>query len=583
MLRLISLTCFVWGAALAAEPDDWPLYGRNHANHRYSPLEQIHRGNVAELELAWRFDTGRVGSFQATPIVVDGTMYLSTPFNDVVALDAASGVPKWRYRHALTKAKTCCGPANRGVAVAHGRVYMATIDARFIALDQADGELLWDQPITDPDAGKREVLAPLSDEAELRGARVVGGTGYSANMAPQVFGDLVFVGTTGAGYGLHLDVDEQGQSVLSVAGLSGGEHGLRGFLVAYDAHTGAERWRWYSVSGADWIGEWRSATPDGVPLNRDIDAEQSAAHTYRETWQLGGGSIWTTPAVDPALGLLFVGTGNPAPQMDDSTRPGDNLHTVSLVALEMDTGKLVWSYQQVPHDRWGYDVASPPLLLTIERDGRRVPAVAQASKTGWVYVHERRNGQLLFKSKPLVPQQNLFQPPSARGVTISPGIFGGVSWSPMAYHPGVGAVYVAAIHHPTTYFRKSLDPLPGRPWRSYTFTKPSTEERWGTLSAVDLATGELRWQNKTALPLVGGVLATASGLVFTGQGDGRFSAFDAASGEELWHTTVEFGVNAPPVTYSVAGVQYVAVAAGGNKLFRFKTGDAVLAFRLPRP
>lgn len=580
-LILWGLISWVSFAAHAAELEDWPLYGGNHANHRYSPLEQIHRRNVAELELAWRFDTGRVGSFQATPIVIDGIMYLSTPFNDVVALDAASGELKWRYRHTPTKTRTCCGPANRGVAVAHGRVYMVTIDARFIALDQADGKLLWDHPITDPDSGRREVFEPLTGEAKLRGAKVVGGTGFSANMAPQVYGDLVFAGTTGAGYGLHLDVDEQGESVLSVVGLSGGEHGLRGFLVAYDAHTGSERWRWYPVSGPDWTGEWRQATPDGVPLNRDIAAERSVAHTYPETWRLGGGSIWTTPAVDPALGLLFVGTGNPAPQMDDSTRPGDNLHTVSLVALEMDSGKMVWSYQQVPHDRWGYDVASPPVLLTVERDGHGIPAVAQASKTGWVYVHERRNGELLFKSAPFVPQRNLFQPPTARGVTISPGIFGGASWSPMAYHPGMGAVFVAAIHHPTTYFTKSLDPMPGRPWRSYTFTKPSIDERWGTLSAVDLASGELRWQHKTPLPLVGGVLSTASGLVFTGQGDGKFSAFDAASGKTLWQATVEFGVNAPPITYSVDGVQYVAVAAGGNKLFRFETGDAVLAFRLP--
>lgn len=576
---LVLLSLPVMGAAWANT--EWPMYGRDHANQRFSPLDQINRTNVDRLEAAWRFDTGRIGSFQATPIVVDGLMYVSTPFNDVVALDAGSGELRWRYSHTLRKTKTCCGPANRGVAVGQGRVYMVTVDARFIALDQASGKLVWDHPITDPDAGAREVFPPLSGERALKDAAVVGGTGYSANMAPQVLGDKVFVGVTGAGYGLHLDVDDRGESVLSVVGLSGGDHGLRGFLIAYDASSGEEAWRWYSVADAGWTGQWRATTPDGVALNRDLEKEKSDAERYRETWRLGGGSIWTTPAIDEERGLLFVGTGNPAPQMDDSTRPGDNLHTVSLVALDVATGKLVWSYQQVPHDRWGYDVASPPVLFEAQHAGRRVPAVAQASKTGWVFVHDRRSGELLFRSQPFVPQHNLFKRPTADGVRISPGIFGGASWSPIAFDPRLRAFYVAAVHHPTVYYTRPLKPTEAMPWTSYTFTKP-VAERSGTLSAVASDNGQILWQHETELPLVGGVLATAGGLVFTGTGKGALQAFDADTGNRLWTYSTEFGVNAPPVSYAVNGHQYIAVAAGGNKLFRFPTGDTIMAFRLPQ-
>ncbi len=560
---------------------DWVLYGYNYENHRFSPLTQINRSNVAHLTLAWKFETGKLGSFQATPVVVNGVMYVTTPWNDVLALDAVSGNQIWRYRHHLTTRRTCCGPANRGAAVANGKVYTVTIDARFIALDQATGKVIWDVPITDPEAGNREILAPLLGEKQFREATVVGGTGYSANMAPQVYGGKVFVGITGAGYGLHLDTTSEGESALSVVGLSGGGHGLRGFLVAYDENTGKELWRWYSVPDASWVGSWKTLTPDGVAMDRDIASEKAAWRKYRDTWRLGGGSIWTTPAIDPETGLLFVGTGNPAPQMDDSTRPGDNLHTVSLVALDVATGKKVWAYQQVPHDRWGYDVASPPVLLEARVDGKLVQAVAQAGKTGWVYVHERSSGRLLFKSKPFVPQRNLFKRPTKQGVEIAPGIFGGASWSPMAFDPNNRSLFVAAIHHPTVYYSKTLRPTPERPWQSYTYSKPVSEERWGTITAINSDSGSIRWQRRTRLPMVGGMLATAGNLVFTGEGDGEFLALDAENGNSLWKFQAAYGVNAPPVTYAAGGKQYVAVVAGGNKLFRFKTGDQILVFSLP--
>ena len=580
-----SVLCALPQQILAIEPtssaqSDWSLYGLNYDNHRYSELKQINQRNVANLKPAWIFETGKVGSFQSTPIVSQGIMYVTTPWNDVLALNSVNGKEIWRYRHQPTTKKTCCGPANRGAAVANGIVYTLTIDARLIALDQASGKVVWDNPITDTQAGRTEILKPLLGDSDFDKAKVIGGTGYSANMAPQVYDGKVFVGITGAGYGLHLDTNTEGSTELSVVGLSGGGHGLRGFLIAYDAKTGKEIWRWHSVPDSSWFGEWRTTTPDGVPLDRDIAMEKKSAEKYSDTWRLGGGSIWTTPAIDPELNLMYVGTGNPAPQMDDSTRPGDNLNTVSLVAIDINTGKTVWAYQQVPHDRWGYDVASPPVLLDINKGGKVIKAVAQAGKTGWVYVHERKTGRLLFKSEAFVPQRNMFKRPSQNGVEITPGIFGGASWSPMAHDPERGSLYVAAIHHPTTYYSKKLQPTAESPWQSYTYTKPSKNERWGTLTSIASDSGKIRWQRKTELPMVGGVLATAGGIIFTGEGNGNLLAFDAETGEKLWQYRAPYGVNAPPVSYAVDGKQYIAVVAGGNKLFGFKTGDQILVFAL---
>ncbi|MEO0972269.1 MAG: PQQ-binding-like beta-propeller repeat protein, partial [Pseudomonadota bacterium] len=223
---------------------DWPTFGHDLGNGRYSTLEQIDTENVGQLALRWRVDTGKRGSFQATPIVREGVMYVSTPLNHVLALDAVTGAVRWRYRHALTTDSFCCGPANRGVAVAHETVYMATLDGQLVALDQHTGARRWAVPIVDAQARTeqataREALTPLLGDATFSGATVTGGTGYSANMAPQVVGDTVLVGITGAGYGLHLDLERDAGAALSVVGIAGGLNGLRGFLVAYDAHSGA--------------------------------------------------------------------------------------------------------------------------------------------------------------------------------------------------------------------------------------------------------------------------------------------------------------------------------------------------------
>ncbi len=583
---LVVFVAVLTSSSLAAEivltekQADWPLYGHRHDNQRFSPLTQINTDNVTQLKLAWRYQTGKTATFQTSPIVIDGIMYLTTPFNDVIALEADSGKEIWRYRHQLKSSNFCCGPANRGPAVANGKVYTVTIDARFIALDQYTGAVIWDKAISDTDAGKGEVLAPLLGVKELSGARQIGQTGYTANLAPQVYGDKVFIGITGAGYGLHLSLENGGKQILSVGGLSGGGHGLRGFLVAYDANSGEEIWRWYSVAENNWQGEWREKTAYGVALNRDIPAEKQANEKYSDTWRYGGGSIWTTPAIDTELELIYIGTGNPSPQMDDSTRPGDNLYTVSLVALDLNTGKLRWYYQQVPHDRWGYDVASPPVLFDLQQNGKTIKAVGQASKLGWFFIHNRETGELIRKSEPFIKQDNLFARPNQDGVRIVPGTLGAASWSPVAYHPQLHTVYIAGIYQPSLFFSRKLTPSPGMPWESYTFFRQSNEADWGVFTAIDTSTGKIRWQQHIDDPMVGGALVTGGGLVFTGEGNGYFNAYDAAGGNKLWHYKSEYGVNAPPITFMLHNKQYIAVAAGGNKLFGFKTGDEILVFGL---
>ena len=560
---------------------DWLTYGHNYENQRFSTLDQINRDNVKRLVPRWIYQTGISATFLASPVVADGVMYLSTPRNDVVAPDAVTGVEKWRYRHKMKTTKLCCGPANRGVSIGYGAVYMATADARLIALDMQTGAVKWDIFMAVPDEEPTETVAELAADDPLRQQNVTGSSGLGANMAPLVFDGMIIAGVTGAGYGLHVD-HESGKELGAVIGFQG-SFGRRGYLAAYDADTGKEIWRWYTTKADGWEGEWRTETPDGAPLYRDIAAEKARMSEYADAWKVGGGSLWSTPALDKELGLLYLGTGNPAPQMDDVSRPGDNLYTLSVVALDVRTGLLRWHYQQVPHDLWGYDVGSPPVLFDLEHNGRTVKAVGEASKTGWFYVNDRVTGELLFKSENYVPHRNIFRPPTEEGIVIAPGAAGGTSWSPVSYDPATGLAYVTGIHMPTRYTVRERPASDGKPALRYSVLEVADEPRWGVLSAIDTrARGKIRWQTRTKGILVGGVVATSGGVVFMGQGTGEFSAFDSASGELLWSFNCGAGVNAPPITYEIDGTQYVTVAAGGHNLFGFPRGDAVITFALPK-
>jgi alcohol dehydrogenase (cytochrome c) len=564
----------------AGDSDNWLTYGRDYSNQRFSPLDQINTGNVGKLKPAWVYRSGIASGFQATPIVVDGIMYVSLPFNHVVALDAKTGRELWRYQHERRTKKMCCGPANRGLAVAYGKVFIGTVDARLVALDAKTGATVWDVPLAEDVGGPAERTEQLAMDDPLRGQRVTGTTGVGANMAPLVYDGKVIIGITGVGYGLHLDSDRPGAPIGAVVGFAG-ESQRAGFYAAFDARSGAKRWQIDATPSEGWEGEFRTTTPDGEPLERDIAAEKAAMAQYADAWKRGGGSAWTTPAIDPELGLMYAGFGNPSPQMDDVTRPGDNLYTMSLVAVDLATGRLRWYFQQVPHDMWGYDVASPPVLFDLQHEGRTVKAVGQASKTGWFYVLDRSNGRFLFKSEAFVPQSNLFRRPTEEGIVIYPGAAGGANWSPVSYDARSGLAYVAAMHMPMRYNVREIAATADKPAVRYTALEPVQGPQWGTLTAIDVQNrGKIRWQVRTERPLIGGVLATAGNLLFMGEGNGNFNAFDSRSGERLWQYTAEAGVNAPPVTYRIDGRQYIAVAVGGSEIFGYKQGDLVHVFAL---
>lgn len=561
---------------------DWPTFGGDHANRHASSLDAINRDTVARLRPAWIFQTGVTGYFQAEPVIVRGVMYVSTTGNNVAAVDAKSGRPLWTYTHKARTEKIFGPPSNRGVAVSDGLVFQATMDGRVIALDAQSGRLVWDTEAVRPEEGETETAVALA--AGFGGKPVQGSSRLGFKMPPLVAEGLVIVGVTGAGYALHLEDEKGGLDGGSVVGFEGG-YGRRGWLAAYDAKTGEERWRWHVTKADGWEGDFRDKTPDGVPLHRDIAAEREAAPNFRDAWKVGGGSLWMTPAYDSTLGLLYVGTGNPAPQNFGLTRPGDNLYTMCLVALDVRTGTLRWHFQQVPHEEWGYDVASPPFLLDYPTGNGPVKAVAQASKTGWIYIHDRADGRLLGKSEPVVTQKNLFKPPSAEGTVVSPGPLGAISWHPVAYDAGTGRTFAQVRHGAATYTIRTVPGRDGRPPIRFTESgEAKGEPSYSTLTAIDLTRGGgIVWSVKGGSRLSGGTLVTAGGLVFSGEEDGHLNAHDSDTGRLLWRFQCGAGIGGPPVTYAVGGKQYVAVAAGGasfTKASGFGTGDALVVFSL---
>ncbi|MFM6979574.1 MAG: PQQ-binding-like beta-propeller repeat protein, partial [Methylophilaceae bacterium] len=311
----------------------WPSFGMDYSNQRHFPSNQINTSNVQNLGKAWEFRTGVKSSFQTTPIVSDGVMYVSLPFNHVIALDAKTGKQLWRYQHQRRADwKMCCGPANRGVAVAHGKVLMGTVDARLIALDAKTGQLIWDINVVE-DSGLTEGQDTLNKDDPNSNAKISGGTGVGIAMAPIVFQNKVIVGITGVGYGLHIDNPREDAPLGAVIGVTG-RYGRPGFLAAFDIHDGSRIWQFDTIPEQGWEGQFTPTTQDGISLNRDIQHEKATVNQYRDSARYGGESAWSTPAIDTKSGILFFGTGNPSPQMNDVSRPGDNLDTVALVALD---------------------------------------------------------------------------------------------------------------------------------------------------------------------------------------------------------------------------------------------------------
>jgi alcohol dehydrogenase (cytochrome c) len=561
--------------AAATADGDWITFGRDYSNQRYAPLQAIDRSNVARLAPVWAYPLGTVGSAQTHPLVVGGVMYVGMAGNDVAAIDAATGREIWRYRHAARVALPRV-PSNRGVAVAYGRVFEATDDARVIALDQATGKVVWDK-----------VVQPFDPSALVPSGQNKPDVDFLMRAAPLVYDGKVIVGATGFEAN---QFDDNFVKASIAAGVDVGTAwinanlGRRGFLSALDAQSGAEVWRWYTTKEDGWEGGYAATTPDGMPLHRDIAAEKAAAQLYKNAWAAGSNSTWMTPAFDPAAGLVFVGTGNPAPGDVEIVRPGDNLYANGVAALDARTGVLRWFFQEAPHGQ--YDATGQAVLLDAKVDGRSVPAVLECGKAGWCFVIDRASGKLLFRTDEVVPHQNAYAAGSPTGIAVAPGTGGAVSVSPVSYDAASGVVYVASRHAPSIQTLVKVPNVPGGPALAKLVSKPvPASETWGTLTALDLTNGgRVLWQVKTPQPLVGGTLATAGGLVFTGEANGRFGAYDAATGKTLWTHQTGVNVGAPPMSYAVNGRQFVAVATGAAAgTGGPRPGGAIMAFALPEP
>ena len=505
----------------------------DYTQRRFHQAAQINTTNVRRLRPAWIFQTEIKESLETSPIVVNGVMYVTTSFSQVYALNAQTGEQLWHYKQALGPITTyCCGPNNRGVAVYEDKVYLATLDAKLVALDAKTGTKVWQTDIADPELG------------------------YSETMAPTVVKGKVLIGT------------------------NGGEYGIRGFVRAYDAKDGKLIWNFDTIPENS-VGVWAEKDATGRDMHRNIQAEKEQLAKTGDPYKTLGGGVWQNPAVDLATNRIYFVVGNPSPDLDGSLRPGDNLYTDSLVSLDLDTGKYVCHFQYIAHDVWDLDAVSPAIITTVAgKDGRPVKGVLHAGKTGHIYVHDANDCSLIRFSDAMVPQENMWTLPTPQGARMLPGANGGVEWSPVAVNPQLGLTYAINLHQPMTYHVQSAPYPNGKLWLGGAFKVIPGEEQAGNITAVDYNTGKIRWQVKTPQPMIGGVLATAGGLVFTGEGNGRFRAYDARNGNVLWTFNAGAGVNAPPSSYTVAGKQYIVVGAGGNVQLDYKRGNAIIAFTL---
>jgi quinoprotein glucose dehydrogenase len=648
-MRYLVLSLLVLAAAPAAPPpsSDWSAYGRDPGGSRYSPLTRIDRANVARLEVAWTFHTGEAGvapkrgrppALETTPLVVEGTMYLSTPLGRAIALDPATGREQWRYDPGVDAERGYGDFASRGVsywrdaraaagAICARRIFLATIDARLVALDAPSGRPCADfgeHGVVDLRHGLR--VAPFEFQA------------YETTSPPAVVGDLVVAGSAIAD-----------NSRLAPAS---------GEVRAFDARTGALRW-----------------TFDPIPQ----DARDPASSTWRDgsAARTGSANVWSVIVADPERDLVFLPTSSPAPDYFGGMRKGENRYGNSVVALRASTGQVVWHFQTVHHDIWDYDNASPPALTTVLKDGKAVPAVLQATKTGMLYVLDRETGVPLFPveeravprstvageeasptqpftavTPPLSPHryapedawgptpearawcrdqiaatrhEGIFTPPSLEGTLAVPGNVGGAHWGGLAADATRRIAVVPVNRIPAVVQLFAHEGFDGdrlrredaaRGLTDWEYTRmegtpyvmrrrlligptglPCSPPPFGSLVAVSLETGKILWDVPlgSMAPLregtppappgsgsvnLGGPIVTASGLVFIGATlDRALRAFDVETGKELWKASLPAGARATPMTYEAGGRQFVVIAAGGSG--PFGSGDSIVAFALP--
>jgi PQQ-dependent dehydrogenase (methanol/ethanol family) len=474
--------------------DDWPVFGRDRDNTRFAPQTQINAKTISNLGEAWHSDLGGDQYLQESfPIVVDGVIYVTTSTDEVYAFDGATGKVKWKYAprvdFSLSSGVGGYGiSVNRGVAVADGKVYLLTFDCQLKAISAATGEELFSKQVDDPRSGAYET------------------------MSPTVYDGKVYVGN------------------------SGSDQGVRGFVAAYDAKTGKQDWRFYTIPA---VGQgWRKKGT-------------------------GGGTVYMAPTVDTQNGRILVGTSNPSPAIVGTTRPGNNLYTSSIVALDARTGKLAWHNQEIPHDLWDYDAASPVVLLDSVVNGKKVRIAAEAGKSGYLFMLDAKTGKDVFPRLAFVPQNHT--PPTTKGKLECPGPLGGSQYDPLAYSPRVNAAYVSGIDF-CFVLKVSKQKLQGESNFGGTRSIPSDRTPAGTFDAVDMSTGKFLWRHKMSSPMGAGAAVTASDLVFTIDQHGTIFAFDARTGKTRWKANLGLAGASAPVIYTIKGKQYIAVAIGGSGL-----------------
>ncbi len=534
-------------ANAAKEPQNYLMYGGDYFSNRFSPLTQITPANAKNLSLSWVYQSAVSGSWESTPLVVDGIMYVTQRPNDVVALDAVTGRVFWIYHYNNDpKVTVCCGANNRGVAILGDTLYMGTLDAHLVAIDTKSGHPLW-----------------KSDVAESA-------AGYSITMAPLAVKDEVIVG------------------------VGGGEYGIRGFIAAFDAHTGKQRWKFYTIPapgepGSETWGNCKAAT----------------AYCDPEAWKHGSGSAWVTGSFDPSLNMIYWGIGNVGPDYNGDQRPGDNLYTCSVIALDADTGKLKWHYQFTPHDEYDYDSVQVPVLADITWKGAPLKAMLWANRNGNFYVLDRATGKFLL-GKPFVKVNWMngfddsgkpIQTPQPPGMPTYPAVQGGTNWYSPSYSPRTRLMYVSAWEDEGEIFggvpveyKEGLNfgggnlslfvPRADAPTKAIPNapTIPNLRRgpinNWtdagghGAVLAIDPITGTVKWRFRMTDVTDSGIVSTASDLIFTGGREGYLQAIDARTGTLIWKQNLGAQMINNPITYSVNGKQYVAAMAGLS-LFTF--------------
>ena len=488
------------------EPHNWFTYSGSYASERFSALDQITTENVADLRVEWVYQTSP-GLVETTPVVVDGIMYLTEPPSTVAALDARTGRRIWRWNANVPGETLNIGfpRVNRGVAVLDETIYVGTLDARLVALDAESGVERWSTEVADNAVGFSMTGAPLAVDGKV------------------------------------------------IVGVAGAEAGIRGFLDAYDPETGARLWRTYTVPAP---GEPGSETWEG------------------DAWEHGGGSTWLTGSFDPDLNLIYWGTGNPAPDWNGDVRPGDNLYTCALIAVDADTGEIRWHFQFTPHDVHDWDATEIPVLVDLEWEGRPRNLVVMANRNAFYYVLDRETGEFLHgqeyskqtwaegldeNGRPIVIPDT---EPTAEGNLVWPSLQGATNWFSPSYSPITETLYVPIRHMGAIYYKAAVEYEPGRPFMGGGEQALAGDDAWGYVKALDVYTGDIKWEHQLLSPTWNGVMATAGGLVFGASNEGNFFALDADTGESLWDFQAGAPARSNPMSFERDGRQRVVMHAG---------------------